>query len=197
MSPEYLSAIASLLSAVGWPVAVVTTVLVLRRELSGLLTRMKLVRFGSNEVGFDATSFETNNAVAAEKLSQSSEAAEVLKKPAPLDQTMAYMIETDPANAVIFSWQRLQRSMLDLAEAHGIHLDLRSGRKMGEQLRDASLISPQLADVIKSLYSTYKSATHSWEFLLESSAIEQYVVLTRETREAIETARGGSLPTGA
>ncbi|MDX1124792.1 hypothetical protein GOL24_10800 [Sinorhizobium medicae] len=193
MTPEYISAIAALFGAVGWPIAIVTVVVLLRREITQLLGRLDQLNFGGTGFIFNKAAAKAEIKDAAENLAESIEGAEVSRQWPQLDQTMRVMIDTDPAGAVVFSWKQLEESLIKLADKHDVWLDLRSARKSAEQLREAGAISSEMAEAIKSLYSTYKSATHSYAFSLDKSSIEEYVIVTLETREAIEKTLSGRL----
>ncbi|SCX31874.1 hypothetical protein [Agrobacterium rosae] len=185
MSPELLTAIAAIFGSIAWPVAIIVVVIVMRREITHLLSRLEHVNFAGNGMSFNKAALKADIQDAAENLAESAETEATSTRRPALDLTMTALIDTDPVQAVVFSWRRLEQAMIELADAHNVWLDLRSARKSAEQLRGVGAISLEMAEVIKSLYSTYKSAMHSYNFALDKPSIEQYVLLTIETRDAI------------
>ncbi|WP_395517193.1 hypothetical protein [Pseudorhizobium flavum] len=185
MTAEFINAIAALIGAISWPLAVVGVVLLLRREISQLLGRLDHMNFGGTRLAFDKQ-MKAEIIDAAENLAESAEGAHAAPAERKLDKTMMKMVETDPTGAIVFSWKLVQDALVDLSNKHGIWLDLRSARKSAEQLCMAGAISPEMAEVIKSLYSTYKRAIHSYDFAPDQQSIEEYVFLTQEAVQAIE-----------
>lgn len=158
----------------------------LRGEISHLLARVENLNVAGSAIQFNKLKARAEISVAAENLAESAEGAQIQQERPNLDETMLRMIKNDPAEAVIFAWKELQSVMVTLADKNRIWVDLRSIRKAADQLSEARLIPVEMADAIKSLYSTYKSAMHSYDFTLDFETLVEYVRLTIETRQAIE-----------
>ncbi len=185
MSPEFLTAISSLCGAIAWPLSIFLVVVVMRREITQLLGRLEQVNIAGNGMSFNKAALKADIQEAAENLAESVEAEAASSRRPVLDPTMMALIDIDPVQAVVFSWKRLEAAMVELADRHNVWIDLRSARKSAEQLRQVGAISAEMVEVIKSLYSTYKSAMHSYDFALEKGSIVEYVLLTIESQDAI------------
>jgi hypothetical protein len=185
MTPDLINAIATLVGAVGWPLAIVTIVFGLRREIAGLLARVENFNIAGTAVAFNNKAAKAEILDAGENLAESPEGSGVVQSETVIDPTMSKMIDNDPVNAIAFSWRSVESALVDLAHQHGLVLDLRSARKSAAQLSSAGIISPEMAEAIKSLYSTYKRAIHSYTIDFERASIEDYVRIANETERAI------------
>lgn len=185
MTPELINAIAALVGAIGWPVAIVVVIFVLRREIAGLLGRFENLNFAGTAVAFNQKAAKAEIIDAGENLAESPEGSNAPRGNSALDATMLKMIETDPFQAITFSWKSLVGALVDLADQHNMVLDLRSARKSADQLNAASIISSEMAEAIKSLYSIYKRALHSYTIDIERASLEEYVRIASETEQAI------------
>ncbi|MFK4771343.1 hypothetical protein [Rhizobium sp. ZW T2_16] len=185
MHAETINAVAALVGAIGWPLAIVVVVMMLRREISQLLSRLEHMNIGSTGLAFNKI-LKAEIIEAAESLAEAPEGGIAAPTKRALDKTMEKMIQNDPAGAVVFSWKQVQEVLVRLGDKHNVWLDLRSGRKTADQLCEVNAISSEMADVIKSLYSTYKRAIHSYDFAPDQSTVVDYVIVTQDTVEAIE-----------
>jgi hypothetical protein len=188
MAPEWLNGVAAIISALSWPAALITIVFVLRRELSHLIRRIQGVNFAGSNVQF-SKEIKDNIAEAQESFDTSAEAMSASETSPKIDQTMRDMIQKDPFEAMVFSWERLKGSIVELAARRGISLDLRSMRRCTNQLVAGNVISKEMADTIVRLNSTYKSIVRTEYFELDDSTVEDYVTVTLETKQALDSIR--------
>lgn len=184
MSPEFLSSLAAFVSALSWPLAAVSIVILLRKEISKLLQRVQSLNVAGAAIQLNSL-VQAEISDARESLAESKEGLEVQVQPSKLDETMRRMIETDPVNAVAFAWGQLQDVLVELATKKNIRIDLRSIRDSVNKLKKNDFISDEMADAIVSLYKTYKQVIHSYDLPLDEDALGDYVILTAQTREVI------------
>jgi len=182
-----INAVATLLGAVAWPLAIFSIVALLRKQIVELIGRVENLNMGDNSIKFrhDAI-FSVQEAV--EQLAESSELDANTAAAAPIDDMMKELIEDDPREAIAKQWYRVQRALTTLADSHGLNIDLRSMRRTAMVLKDAGLISDEFGTALEELYKSCKYARRVDEFDLPQETVEAYVRATNDAIGALKKA---------
>lgn len=116
---DWLTFIAELLKALAWPVAVVTSVWLVREHLAALLRELRHLRYGGFEADFGS------------KIEEAAEAAETVLPPiqsteggmqakSPEDRSFLELAAVSPSAAVVESWRDVEAALQEAAEACGV-----------------------------------------------------------------------------
>lgn len=182
-----INAVATLLGAVAWPLAIFSIVALLRKQIIELIGRVENLNMGDKSIKFRLAAI-SGVTEAVEQLAESSELDTTTDVAAPIDDIMKELIEDDPREAILKQWDRVQRALTSLAERHGLDIDLRSMRQTAQVLKDAGLISDEFGAALGELYKSCKYARRVYEFDLPQETVEDYVRATNDAIGALKKA---------
>ena len=182
----WMSFTATLIQALAWPVTVLTIFFLLRRHITGLLPRVRQLKYKDVEISFG----ERVRELAAE----ASETLPALIEPAGLPQGERSHLETlaelSPRAAVLEAWIPVERAALQLAIHKRVKLsrDARaSARGVAEALLAAGVIPEEEAHLFEALRTLRNQAAHAEEFVPPDDAATDYIEVAQRLVTALRS----------
>jgi hypothetical protein len=176
---DWLTFIAEIVKALGWPVAAVVIAWMFRDQLKALLSRVRKGKLGPAE-------FEFEESVRVLK----TEAAELTKAPqTSLSRETVALLASNPRSAIITSWLELEEAMRKLLKARNFAPSaLVSPLRTIQAVRGLGLIDPIFIEFTDELRQLRNRATHEPDFSPSPESVLDYVRLARELTDIYQKA---------
>jgi hypothetical protein len=174
-----LEFISSVFSSLSWPLAVVIAVVVLRRPLRHLLTRLESLKGPGIEATFQRQLEEAKEeavlAVEGPRPSGQQRNREHQAKGEYFD--LFQLADLSPRAAIIEAWLRIESTLMQLALRNDVPLDSRAGftSYLIEQLSERGLFSSNLIRPLKRLRNLRNVAVHEGDFELSRESVIDYI----------------------
>jgi len=183
---DILTFLAQIAAALGWPVAIIIIVLILRRPIASLIPLLQRLKYKDLELEFGRR-IEEIKAEVAEELPHASEVKAL--PPAP-DISIVQLARVSPRAAVLESWLSVEDTVVRLArkevlpEAEEYHR-LLPQRAIALLERSGKL--KNVIPILKDLRGLRNQAAHAPDFALSTESAVEYATLTERVRQEIET----------
>lgn len=175
--------IAALVKSLAWPAMVLILVLLLRKELRGLIPLLTKLKYKDIELEFGRKVEQLQARVAVELPEPKAPAL----PPGPLER-MARLAEASPRAAVLEAWRELEVAATErvrraVIAAGGDPSKMRPPEVLSELQKDKTL-SRTAAEMLPVLRELRNRAAHAPEFAISSESALNYAnVVSRITRE--------------
>lgn len=185
---RYLDGIAKILGSIAWPVAVVFVLLRFKKELSGLLKRLKTFKAAGAEAAF------------AEEVAEAE--AEFVSEVRPQEEPPEVSAKTfkeateNPRGTILAAWLKVEGAVQRLFYDANLALissrtsDARtpSSYQLMREIQKASLIDQSYTVLFNDLRALRNQAAHDLDFNPPSDAVVKYVQLSDELIAALSKA---------
>jgi len=139
-----------------WPVAVFAVALILRRQLSDLVGRVRHVEVGGQKIDFDATLGLAEDLAAASGVGDAE---------TPVDPAMAAAEpDLDPTSEILVAWRDVEEAVQGLSALHLTGAPTRRPRHAvaaARELVNAGLVNSNYADAIAALANLRNEVAHA------------------------------------
>jgi len=179
-----LAFVASLVSSLAWPVAVVVLVLVFRGPIGRMVERLpKRVKAGPVEVEWPELSTEARVALAT--------APEIrtIAAEGSLTERFADMAAKEPSAAVMAAWSEVERVLREKAGDLGVRQPSIAGMMLARLVHERGLISDASLQAIEGLAMLRNLAAHGRGEEVDREKALDYLTLADATLYAIKTWR--------
>jgi hypothetical protein len=155
-----LDFIASLVGSLAWPVAAIIIALLFRRQLTGLLNKIRRLTWGDTAVDF---------ADKLDKLENVSREAATEQPDAPVQHTLPddrfqRLLEISPSAAILDAWGPVEQSLRHISKGRNYDpATLKSPFKTMKQLEADKLVSPTIYKMLRDLQNLRNAAAHQRE----------------------------------
>lgn len=154
---DWMQFVAALTSALAWPIAVTTIVLVLKNPILAAIPKIRSFKYGQLHIDLS----EEIKAVEQQLATSAPEPnATPLPPPAPSIE-ITQLAESSPRAAILLAWHDVERALVTAAESKGI-TSARKGSPhiLMRSLIDAGFISPLISSTFKRLYNLRNQMAH-------------------------------------
>jgi hypothetical protein len=184
---DILSFVASLAESFAWPIALISTILVLRKQVVGLVPLLRKLKAGPVEAEFERS---------VEELSSE---AEITALPSSVPNTLESgaarlykLAEISPRAAVIEAWQSVERAARSavLNHAGSPPPDMATPLQLQTALMELRLVTPDEFQRFSKLRGLRNRANHSDEFSPSPEAILYFIQLAGSLEHRLSTLAG-------
>lgn len=175
---DSLTFIAEITKALAWPLAAVLISLVFRRQLQGLLTRIKKGKVGPAEFEFEQGVRELRQELPKEL---------PFPPPPTPQETHALHALAEPRAVVLEAWVKLEVALRELARKSNLANGLAAPNSayLANHLTKAGLLEPWLLNLYRDLRRLRNQATHEPEFSPSPESVLAYVQMAQELEAEI------------
>lgn len=183
----YLEFFSNIISAMAWPLSAIAIVLILRGEISSLLSRVKRIRHKDSEIDLAAEVIEAKKSA--------DEIPELLEKSlAPEQSRMDRLAEDSPRGAILDAWLVVDEAMTNYGKRYGINNannNVPPFRKI-ENIRMVNLDSGNLGngviEMLDRLRRIRNDAVHKTDSEITSETARDYAALAARVTAKLEEA---------
>jgi hypothetical protein len=194
---DWLTFIVELAKALGWPLAVVVMVVLLRRPLVTLIPTLRHLKYGDFEADFGETLEQAKKEADAANLPPAPEPRALLpgSTPSPFSSALALAQEA-PRDAIFESWRVVERAVQRVLRARKIDADRAPIFTQVERLHREGLLPNEALSLIKDLrLLRYIAATYRHdEGVPNAEQAREFVILSQRLVRALEEGSPQSLP---
>lgn len=182
-----LAFIASLVSSLTWPAAVLVIVFLLRKPLRGLIPLLRRLKYGDLELDFEQRIEDLQEEVAEE----------LAPAPATLGlppSKVAEIAKVSPRSAVLESWREVESAAVELARQRGIPLPDQYSRRPFQVIRSLEkehAISSSTSSAIHELRALRNEAVHVPDFSFDVDSALSYDAVARRVASTLRSSTGG------
>ncbi|MGB7210170.1 MAG: hypothetical protein WBD27_16050 [Pyrinomonadaceae bacterium] len=182
---DILTFLAQLAAALGWPIAIIIMVLILRKPIAGLIPLLQRLKYKDLELDFGRRIEEIKEEVAEEL----PPAAEVRALPAAPDSSILTLARVSPRAAVLESWLSLEETLMRRAQK-----ELSSKGDNEHPLLPHRAITflersdnfKNLIPILKDLRGLRNEAAHAPDFAFSPGSAIEYAGVAERVRQEIE-----------
>lgn len=178
---DTLTFLAEVVKATAWPATTVVVTILFRKELRGILLRLRKGNVGSAEF-----EFQEAVTVLAENLAELSPAP----RPVALDPEIVNFAEIDPRGALLRAWFEVEATLIDLSQRHGLLNDQARRNPMAllRSLVNAELIPRDQFPIFIVLRRLCNQAAHEIDFKPPEDAVLGYLEIAEELKQLVREA---------
>lgn len=177
---DWLTFVAALTSHLAWPIAVILSVVLLRRPLSSLLPLMTKLKWKDFELQFGKALQEVK-----------AEAVEVLpapKVPAALPGPIEALAQVSPRAAVIEAWLEVEEAAVAALAKRGLQLHGSIMPRIMEALAEVNVLNRDELGIFSRLRTLRNQAAHAPDFAISSDEAREYAKLAASLAERLKVA---------
>ncbi|MCY4578277.1 MAG: DUF4145 domain-containing protein [Chloroflexi bacterium] len=153
---------ATIVDALVWPLTIIFVVLLLKKPISGLISRIRSISHNGTRLDLDPLEQLQEHPV----------------EPVQIDERAEDAIRNDPRAAVIEAWLRFELVARETLAELGIRAELGSMRRLMRALNEEQLLQGNLYELIMELRKVRNQAAHDLDITIDSQNARQYVELT-------------------
>ncbi len=172
--------VASLVSSLAWPVAVVIVAVVFRGPIGGMIERLEHVK-GPGFEGWAKVEAATRKAVATSPKTQPNAPVS-----GSLTEKMADLAGVAPGGAVAMAWTEVEKLLSQKMQATGLPAERISGIRGAEAALQAGVINQETATAIRGLATLRNMVVHGGADDLDTARALDYLALADAVIFAIE-----------
>ena len=180
---DTLTFISSLAQSLGWPLAIIVGIVLLRRPLSELLPHLSELKWKDFSLVF------SKGVADAKAQLPSPENPKALQPPQSIEsERLEQLALLSPRAAVMEAWVGLESAALSSLVSVGAissSSGLRNHGRTAVALQSAGLLLPPEVIAFQELQHLRNQAAHAPEFALESSAVIEFVRVSEQLKAAI------------
>lgn len=177
-----------------WPVTVLVIVLIFKKHISAIATRVSSLRYKDLEIKVRKDLEKAESEAEALQLPPPDGLKPINEKDvrlSPYDGILK-IAEVSPRAAVIEAWRIVEQSTIDAAKANGIEIDPRSPvSRVADKLIRAGILKPNAKGFYQELNSIRNLAAHSRDFGILTREAERYIDLALSLAYELQTLSGG------
>lgn len=175
---DTLNFIAEITKALAWPIATVAISLIFRRQLQGLLTRIKKGKVGPAEFEFEQGVRELRQELPKEL---------PLPLPPAAEEADALRVIAEPRTVVLEAWLKLETALEELGKKTNQYNALAAPNSayLANNLAKAGVLEPWLLNLYRDLRRLRNQATHEREFSPSVESVRDYVQMAQELEAEI------------
>lgn len=176
---DWLTFVAEMAKALGWPLAAVVIAWMFREQLKVLLSRVRKGKLGPAE-------FEFEESVRALK----TEAAELTKTAPPdLPKDTFALLASNPRAAIITSWLEVEEAMRALLRARNFSPSaVVTPFRTIQAVRELGVVDPVYIEFTDEIRQLRNRATHDTDFSPSPESVLDYVRLAKELADVYRKA---------
>lgn len=172
----WLDFIASIVSSVAWPIAAVVIALAFRKQISGLLNKIRRLSWGDTSVEL------AEKLDKVETVSQSIPILDHNPDPALPTDRFQRLLEISPAAAILDSWTNVEGLLRDIGNRRGYDSKLSSlPSEVAHRLQKENLISDSVYEMVRDLRGIRNEAAHKRD-VTPTDAYRFYELVERVTK---------------
>jgi len=175
---DILTFFAEIIKATAWPVAVVVIVLVFRKQLSVLLSRIRKGKFGSAELEFE------------QKVETLYEQVDPPQLPSPnVDTSSVSLVTANPRGAVLDAWNGIESAVHRLSYKLKISHSAvsRSVTAMVREIEQQGKLAPGDVALFSNLRMLRNQAAHESDFNPSPDSVVLFQRLAQDLKERLES----------
>lgn len=182
---DSLTFIAEITKALAWPIVAVAISLVFRRQLQGLLARIKKGKVGPAEFEFEQGVRELRQELP--------KGLPLPPLPAP-EEPGALKVIAEPRTVVLEAWLKLETALEELGKKTNLHNALAAPNSpyLANALTKAGILEPWLLNLYRDLRRLRNQATHEREFSPSTESVLAYVQMAQELEAEIRKVSNAS-----
>jgi hypothetical protein len=165
--------------ALGWPLAIVCIVLLLRKRISAAIDRLRAVKHGDTEVSFEQEIGEAK--VAAETWGLT-----VYQPSSGFKPSIIALTNEHPLAAMVEGWSSVEVALRDLAKKNDI--PWRGVADSLKKLDAADLLGKGTVEIARYLNDIRNRAVHGFDTPTEGEALE-FLMLSKSVAQRVTQAR--------
>ena len=170
----WLEFIAEMTKALAWPASAIVLMIVMRKPLVELLPKLAKLKWKDLELDFSKRVSDAEELLPA-----------ALPNPsATVEGPLIALAETSPRAAVLESWLRVERAVVEVAKQRGLPIPKSEARVVNDIIRSGALDGWQMG-VLKDLRGLRNSAVHVAEFEPSKESAIGYVRLALELEQSL------------
>jgi len=182
---DILTFLAQLAAALGWPIATIIIILILRKPIAGLIPLLQRLKYKDLELDFGRRIEEIKDEVADEL----PPASEVQALPSAPDSSIITLARVSPRSAVMEAWRSLeetliQRARKELAAKGENEQPLLPHRAIMFLERSGNF--KNIIPILKDLRGLRNEAAHAPDFALSPESAIEYASVAERVRQEIE-----------
>ncbi|MEO5716794.1 MAG: hypothetical protein ABIT37_25165 [Luteolibacter sp.] len=178
---DITTSIAAVLNAIAWPLAILIIVLIFRKGISRLISRLKKGKFGGSEWEFETLI----------KDAESDAPFTASQTPTEIDPAIIALAETQPRGAVISAWLQIERLVDEVMESRGIPTSYPNRRSPLTSIREierAQILTSDYIALFHDLRVLRNEAAHSRDFDPSPESVLRYLQLSSNLMTALRAA---------
>jgi hypothetical protein len=177
-----IEAVGKLLASFAWPIAAIVIAYHFKKELAGLLARLKKVKAGAAEAEFERRLDE----VVEDAGIQPDEVEP------PVSASARSAAVADPRGAILGAWLEVEKAVFDLCDARGLHVQSSRPTKgvlpAMREIQRAQVLDSSYVSLFHDLRSLRNEAAHNLDFSPEPEAVIHYTKLAATLTKALKDA---------
>ena len=186
---DILTFVVELAKALGWPIAVVTMLLVLRRPLRGLIPLLTKLKYKDLELEFGERIEEAKQEAAALPKSPDQKEGAIATT-----ESIARLAELSPRAAVLESWRTVEEELTDIGHRLSGPEEIVSGLGPMRRIRPNEVLrslerekraDPNMISLLRHLQHLRNEAAHAPQFALSEEAALDYGALAERVRQEL------------
>jgi len=182
---DLLTFVSELIGSLAWPGTILLAVLLLRKEIQGLIPSLRHLKYRDLELDFRAQLEELEDRIAGAGEFE----VEVIPDPEferEIDQARAERLAPiSPRAAVAEAWRGIEETLSEVAEKFDPEAPRASGRRLAKQLAAKGAISPSTASLLDEMGILRDQAVHAGEFTLNAGDAIEYADLAVRIRRQL------------
>jgi hypothetical protein len=191
MKPEantVLGFVAQIISALAWPITLLTCVLLLKRHLLALIPLVRTVKYSDVEIRF------------GQEVAELTRTTDIAELPSPENnqrpnqwESLSRLVDVRPRTAIRTAWNQVEKSIRELAKKRNTEVtDAAEGMPMviGAILLNQGAISGQQYELMQKLRMLYHEAERAEPDTITADSAAEYVGLALRLAASVDQKTG-------
>jgi hypothetical protein len=191
MKPEantVLGFVAQIISALAWPITLLTCVLLLKRHLLALIPLVRTVKYSDVEIRF------------GQEVAELTRTTDIAELPSPENnqrpnqwESLSRLVDVRPRTAIRTAWNQVEKSIRELAKKRNTEVtDAAEGMPMviGAILLNQGAISGQQYELMQKLRMLYHEAERAEPDTITADSAAEYVGLALRLAASVDQKNG-------
>ena len=184
---DWLTFTAEVVKALAWPAAILFSIAILRKPLSGLIPLLQRLKYKDLELEF-GKKIQELKADAAKALPVS---VPEIAPSTSVSDSIIQLAEISPRASIVEAWRELESTAAEAASRHQVGLtprEVRSTAELANALERAKILDHNRLNLFHNLRALRNKAAHSPDFALDSSSALEYADLAGRLEQYLRTA---------
>jgi uncharacterized protein YutE (UPF0331/DUF86 family) len=183
---DWLTFASKIVSAIAWPVATLSIVIILREPIFKILNLVSRIKVSDVELEFDR---QLSVAKEEASIELRNDELKQIGLPTPIDNHYVKLAEVSPRAAVMESWRHVEAAALNAAKIM-LNRENFSNKTMTFQainiIEKSGVLPERIVLLLRQLRSLRNQAAHAPEFSLSASLAIEYVQLASQVIAFLE-----------
>lgn len=167
---DWLTFVSQMTQALAWPVSLAVVLLLYRKSLLQLVSRLIGVKMGDFEATFSSETRQVEEIVAEAKRS-------LPPAPAIDNSELLELAKTSPNGAILEAWLRIERRLIELAASVGQEATRMPTLRLISLLAEKQVINGYVADSLRGLTAMRNLAVHAGDAEVSTARAVDFIVL--------------------